>query len=129
MDYCGLNVVTVKYMHPLPLTYPAIDQLGVASIYTKLDLRSDFVLVRIRVGYEWKTAFRITSGHYHYLVMPHGLANAPSCFKALMNDIFQVWLNQFIISLYINILKIFSEHILHVCGPPDQRHYSPPHWC
>ena len=42
------------------------DQLQQAKIFTKLDLRNAYHLVRIREGDEWKTAFDTPSGHYEY---------------------------------------------------------------
>lgn len=69
INYRGLNVVMVKYLHPLLLVLSATEQLRVSSIYTKIDLRSAYNLERIRAGDEWKTAFSTTSGHYLYNIM------------------------------------------------------------
>ena len=57
VDYRGLNKVTVKNRYPLPLISGLLDQLGQAKIYTKIDLRGAYNLVRIKEGDEWKTAF------------------------------------------------------------------------
>ncbi len=43
--------------HPLPLMSSAFELLQGATIFTKLDLRNAYHLVRIRKGDEWKTAF------------------------------------------------------------------------
>ena len=34
-----------------------------------------------------KTAFRTHHGHFEFVVMSFGLANAPATFEALMNDV------------------------------------------
>jgi hypothetical protein len=89
VDYRGLNNVTIKNRYPLPLMNELRDRVEGAKLFTKIDLKSGFNLIRIRAGDEWKTAFRTRYGHYEYLVMPFGLANAPSSFQDMMNEIFR----------------------------------------
>ncbi|KAI2661080.1 Transposon Tf2-6 polyprotein [Labeo rohita] len=117
IDYRGLNEVTIKYRYPLPLVPSALEQLRSAKLFTKLDLRSAYNLVRIHAGDEWKTAFSTTSGHYEYRVMPFGLANSPSCFQAFINEVFRDMLNRWVI-VYIDDILIYSnsysEHVQHV---------------
>ncbi len=74
IDYRVVNSQTVKLPYPLPLVPAALEELHGARIFSKLDLRSAYNLVRIREGDEWKTAFITPSGHYEYLVMPYGLS-------------------------------------------------------
>ncbi|XP_052453258.1 uncharacterized protein LOC128014065 [Carassius gibelio] len=64
IDYRHLNSQTVKFSYPLPLVPAALEQLRGARIFTKLDLRSAYNLIRIRKGDEWKTAFITPSGHF-----------------------------------------------------------------
>lgn len=87
IDYRGLNDITVKNRYALPLISSALGLLQGAKVFSKLDLRNAYHLVRIREGDEWKTAFNTPAGHYEYLVMPFGLTNAPAVFQALVNDI------------------------------------------
>uniref|UniRef100_A0A8D3E617 Retrotransposon-derived protein PEG10 n=1 Tax=Scophthalmus maximus TaxID=52904 RepID=A0A8D3E617_SCOMX len=70
IDYRGLNDITIKNRYPLPLISSAFELLQGATIFTKLDLRNAYHLVKIREGDEWKTAFNTPSGHYEYLVIP-----------------------------------------------------------
>ncbi|KAK3541726.1 hypothetical protein QTP86_002119 [Hemibagrus guttatus] len=84
-DYRGLNAITVGYPYPLPLVPAALEQLQGASIFSKLDLRSAYNLIRIKEGDEWKMAFHTTRGHYEYLVKPYGLTNAPALTPAKAN--------------------------------------------
>ena len=117
IDYRGLNDVTVKNRYPLPLMSSAFELLQEASVFTKLDLRNAYHLVRIREGDEWKTAFNTASGHYEYLVMPFGLTNAPAVFQALVNDVLRDMLNLFVF-VYLDDILIFSksksDHVSHV---------------
>ncbi|KAK3549129.1 hypothetical protein QTP70_033334, partial [Hemibagrus guttatus] len=115
IDYRGLNAITVPYPYPLPLVPAALEQLRRARMFTKLDLRSAYNLVRIRKGDEWKTAFHTTHGHYEYRVMPFGLTNAPAVFQALINGVFQDLLGKGVIA-YIDDILVYSkspeEHVL-----------------
>lgn len=58
VDYRGLNRITKKDCYPLPLIADLLDAPGKARIYTKLDLRHAYHLLRIAEGDEPKTAFR-----------------------------------------------------------------------
>ncbi|KAK3542448.1 hypothetical protein QTP86_025890 [Hemibagrus guttatus] len=117
IDYRGLNAITVPYPYPLPLVPAALEQLRGARIFSKLDLRSAYNLVRIKKGDEWKTAFHTTHRHYEYRVMPFGLTNAPAVFQALINGVFQDLLGKWVIA-YIDDILVYSasleEHVLHV---------------
>ncbi len=117
IDYRGLNNITVKNTYPLPLMSSAFERLQGASIFTKLDLRNAYHLVRIREGDEWKTTFNTPRGHFEYLVMPFGLSNSPAVFQALVNDVLRDMVDQFIY-VYLDDILIFSsslqEHVQHV---------------
>lgn len=85
IDYLGLNAITIKDKYPPPLIDPAIGPLHEASVFTKLDLRNVYHLVRINEGDEWKTSFNILL--VSYLVMPLGTTNVPAVFQTLINDV------------------------------------------
>lgn len=117
VDYKGLNAITRKNRYPLPLISDLIRTLGQAKIYTALDLRVAYNLVRIRKGDEWKTAFKTRFGHFEYLVMPFGLTNAPQVFQSMMDTLFRPFLHKFVV-IYLDDIMIFSkdptEHEAHV---------------
>lgn len=117
VDYRKLNAITVKNRYPLPLIGDLLDQLRQAKVYSKIDLRGAYHLLRIAAGEEWKTAFRTKYGSFEYKVMPFGLTNAPASFQHLMNDIFKDMLDISVI-VYLDDILIFSnsdaEHQQHV---------------
>ena len=51
-----------------------------------------------------KTAFRTRYGLYEFLVMLFGLTNAPAAFMDLMNQVFQSYLDRFVIVFIDDIL-------------------------
>ena len=93
------------------------DLLQGATIFTKLDLRNTYHLVRIKEGDEWKTAFNTRTGHWEYLVMPFGLMNVPAVFQTLVNDVLWDMINQYVF-VYLDDILIFSrspeEDMVHV---------------
>jgi hypothetical protein len=117
VDYRGLNKLTIKNRYPLPLISETLDQLAGARIFSQLDLRDAYHRIRIRLGDEWKTAFRTRYSHFEYTVMPFGLTNAPATFQSYINRALAGLLDKFCV-VYLDDILIFSqteeEHIRHV---------------
>ena len=109
VDYHGLNKISRKDRYPLPLISDLLDAPRKARLYTKLDLRHAYYLVRIAKGDEWKTAFRTRWGSYEWLVMPFGLSNAPSAFQRFVNDIFADLLDVCVV-VYLDDILIYSDN-------------------
>lgn len=102
IDFRGLNEITVKNTYPLPLINAAFNPLHEATIFTKVDLRNAYHLIRIWDRDEWKTAFNTP------LVMPFGLTNAPAVFQNLINDVLRDMLNRFVF-MYLDDILVFSK--------------------
>jgi hypothetical protein len=109
MDYRPLNVVTVKNKYPLPWIDILFDQLSKAKMFSKIDLRLGYHQIKIRPQDIPKTVFSTRYGLYEYLVMSFGLTNAPTYFMYLMNSIFMLELDKFVI-MFIDDILIYLEN-------------------
>jgi len=109
-DYRALNEVTKKDRHPLPLISEALDRLGGAKYFTKLDIKDAYHNIRIREGDEWKTTFSTKLGTYEYLVMPFGLCNAPAAFQRWINEVLMEHIDMCCI-VYLDDVLIYSNNL------------------
>ena len=139
VDFRGLNKISKKDRYPLPFISDLLTSAGKARIYTTIDLRHAYHLVRIAEGDEWKTTFRTRYGSFEWLVMPFGLTNAPAAFQRFMNDIFSDLLDV-CVTVYLDDILIYSDdpldHVGHVrevlsrlrkhglYARPDKCHFS-----
>ncbi|GJZ41591.1 putative reverse transcriptase domain-containing protein [Tanacetum coccineum] len=103
-----LNKLTVKNRYPLPRIDDLFDQLQGSSVYSKIDLRSGYHLLRVLKEDIPKTAFGTRFGHYEFQVMPFGLTNAPTVFMDLMNRMYKPYLDKSVI-VFIDDILIYSK--------------------
>jgi len=117
MDYCALNKISVKNHYPLPCIDDLLDQLKNVLYFTKLDLHSGYHQVRIAKQDVWKTTFKTMQWFFKWMVIPFGICNAPTTFMRVMNNIFQPFIDEFVL-VYLDDILVFSknwfEHVSHV---------------
>nr|GEV74335.1 putative reverse transcriptase domain-containing protein [Tanacetum cinerariifolium] len=85
IDYHELNKLTVKNRYPLPRIKNLFGQLRGSSVYSKIDMQSDYHQLQVREEDILNMAFRTRYGQYEFQVMPFGLTNALVIFVDLIN--------------------------------------------
>jgi hypothetical protein len=86
-------------------------------VFSKIDLRSSYHQIKIHDEDILKTAFSMRYRLYEYLVISFGLTNAPAHFMYLMNSVFMLELDKFVmmfiddILVYLKSTKDHEEHL------------------
>jgi hypothetical protein len=109
MDFKKLNKVTIKNKYPFPRIDDLFDQLKNEKKFSKIDLRSGYLQVRIKEKDICKNSFITRYGIYEFTVFPFGLSNAPTVFKCLMNGIFREYLDKIVIVFLDDILIYYKS--------------------
>jgi uncharacterized membrane protein len=85
------------------------DRVRDSKIFTKIDLKNGYHLIRIKEGDEWNTAVRCRYGLYEFLVIPFGLTNVPASFQAMMNHMLKDLLDKGVV-VYIDDILIYVKN-------------------
>jgi len=72
--------MTIKNKYPLLRIDDLMDQLHGASVFSKINLQSEYHQILVKADDVQKTAFRSRYGYYEYVVMPFGVTQ---CFNSI----------------------------------------------
>ena len=109
IDYSQLNKMTIKNRYPLPRIDDLFDQVGGDRIFSNIDLRYGYHQVWICGEDIQKNAFHTRYKHYEFAMMPFRLTNAPVNFMCMMNNIFNRYMDNFVLVLIDGIL-VYSKN-------------------
>lgn len=107
IDFRKINEKTIPDRYPIPDTSVILANLGKASFFTTLDLKSGFHQILLHENDRQKTAFNVNNGKYEFCRLPFGLRNAPSIFQRAIDDILRDYIGT-ICYVYIDDIIIYS---------------------
>lgn len=110
VNYTKLNAQTKSNCSPMESVHSMIRQIPQGYLYSTIDLLSGYWQVMLAKESIEKTAFTTQDGHYHFLVMPFGLKNAPKTFQNLMRKVLHGYLGKFT-RVFIDDIIVYSKTV------------------
>jgi hypothetical protein len=117
VDYRALNSISRKDAAAMVRPDELFDLLQGARYLTSWDMSSAYNQCPIHPDDIHKTAFITPLGHFEFTVLPFGLTNAPTAFQRLMTQIFQPYLNKFVVTFLDDVVtysRTEEDHLRHI---------------
>lgn len=108
IDYCKLNLRTVKDAYALPNLEDTFMALTGSKWFSVLDLKSGYYQIEVEEADKPKTAFVCPFGFYEFNRMPQGITNAPSTFQRIMEKC-MAGLNLREVLVFLDDIIVFSK--------------------
>ena len=107
VDWRGINKITIRDVHPLPIMDDLLDLAKGSKIMSKLDLTASYNQIPIRKEDRWKTAFISRGTLYEFNIMHFGFVNAPAHMQRFMQHTLSLVHNE-LVRVYLDDIPVFS---------------------
>jgi hypothetical protein len=92
----------------LPRIDDLFDQMKGTTMFSKIDLRLGYHQLWIKEDEIPNTSFKMSFGHYEFIVLPFGLTNAHGVSMSLLNRVFCEYSDKFV-HIFIEDILIYSR--------------------
>lgn len=98
IDSRAINRITVKYRFLIPRLDDMLNMMVGITIFSKIDLKSEYHQITICSGFEWKTAFKTNDGLYEWFW------SCSSTFMRVMTQGFWPFMDKLLVVYFDDIL-------------------------
>ena len=108
VDYRHLNTQLVKSRWPIPSVKTLLHSMSGATVFSTLNLRSDFWQLALDKDSQEITAFSVRGRQYKWKVLPRGLSTGPVIFQKIMMRVLEGLVNKSVL-VYIDDVVLHSK--------------------